>query len=320
MRSSTRSECDPEISFKGVAMNKELIDKQYYSILEILNRNSTIFNSKEYTYRLNKLEKVYLKMLSKNSFIDEFYSFAHEIRAIDFFSKFNEIHIANDSNNEAGADIVFAHKYNIECVTCTTGDQKNTKILKKSGYQVYNKIIDYNEKFRQMSLRFTSVVESKKIKLDNYIKNGVIQNNEPFIIFINLGPLAEGWISNKFGPEVTKILVGRGFRRIIIDSKTTKQIGSTSFSFIPAIKNNNNSDINNNIFADKSYSRISSIIFTSANLNENYNFNNTVNFINPHAINKIRISDFNRLPYWNVNNKSEFVPRIKGRKFNIEIW
>lgn len=37
-------------------MNKELIDKQYYSILYILNRNSTIFNSKEYTYRLNKLK------------------------------------------------------------------------------------------------------------------------------------------------------------------------------------------------------------------------------------------------------------------------
>lgn len=114
--------------------------------------------------------------------------------------------------------------------------------------------------------------------------------------------------------------MGRGFRKILIDTKTCKQIGSPSFSFIPNCKNNNDSDINNNIFADKSYSGISSILFTSANLNENYNFKNTVNFLNPLAINIIRIADFDKIPYLNINSKSEYVPRIKGKKHDIEIW
>ena len=155
-------------------MDKALIDKQYNFILELLHQNSTHFESKEFAYRVKKIDKAYYKMLLNNNFIDEFYSLAHEIMTNRFFRRIGEVNIARDSINTAGPDIVFLRKYKIECVSYTTGDRRNTNILKKSGCQVYNKIIDYNEKFRQMSLRFTTVLESKKKKLDNYLEKGII--------------------------------------------------------------------------------------------------------------------------------------------------
>lgn len=296
------------------------MDDKYFTgyfdfISNILKNNSDILDSKEFNYRLKKLNNAYSKMLS-----DEFYSQSHEIRAIDLFNKIGEVDVAKDSQHRAGSDIILKQKYHIECVSCTTGKDKNAEKLKESGYQSHKPLIDYNEEFRQISLRITGVIKEKKRKLGDYIRDRVILDNEPYIIFINLGPLSDDWLSPKFCPDLTRILEGRGFRQKIIDTKVFKQVGTDFFGYVPNIKNNNDADVCTNIFGDISYSCVSAIIFTSANLNSIYSFNNTVNFINPRAKNKIKIADFGGLPYWNKNNKDEYVPRIKGKRQVVNIY
>lgn len=91
-----------------------------------------------------------------------------------------------------------------------------------------------------------------------------------------------------------------------------KQLGGITYSFIPKIKNNNDSTVNTNIFADKSYSNISAVIISTATLEDDYKSNNVVIFTNPLAKNKIKITDFNNFLYWKINKNLEYIPRING--------
>lgn len=98
----------------------------------------------------------------------------------------------------------------IECVVSTAGNGSNFVALKRSGYQVYNRVIDYNEKFRQISLRVLTSLYSKSEKYLNDVNKGLVPSEQPFCIFINLGCLAQEWFPGKMCNEANRFLVGRG--------------------------------------------------------------------------------------------------------------
>ena len=110
---------------------------------------------------------------------------------------------------------------------------------------------------------------------------------------------------------------------ISIDRMTGKAI-DTFYSHTENIKKHNGSDIDANFFLNKDNENISGILFTGANIDEDYNAENTFLFLNPFAKNKIRVKDFNSLVYWKSNKDMEYIPRYKGKnlwyKFNNKFF
>lgn len=110
---------------------------------------------------------------------------------------------------------------------------------------------------------------------------------------------------------------------ISIDRMTGKAI-DTFYSHTENIKKHNGSDIDANFFLNKDNENISGILFTGANIDEEYNTENTFLFMNPFAKNIIRVKDFNSLVYWKTNKNMEYIPRYKGKslwyKFNNKFF
>lgn len=298
-------------------MNYELFNDHYELLQKILKEKVSKLDEDEQAFKFNKLKLTYQGMVKENKIDDNFYALSHEIRSYGFFYDNGKTIITKDSKNKIGPDIVFKDKYKIECTICTAGLGNNKKALKDSGFQVFNKVIDYNEKFRQISLRITNSIKYKKEQFEKYLLKRKISNSDYCIIFINMGCLSTEWFTGEFCDEATRFLIGRGFLQISIDKATGKQIGGPSYGFITEMKNNNNSPVNTNIFADKSYSIISAIIISTATLDEDYNYQNTIIFTNPFAKSKIRVRDFHNFIYWKTNKNFEYIPRINGRKQNF---
>ena len=97
-----------------------------------------------------------------------------------------------------------------------------------------------------------------------------------------------------------------------IDRITGKVI-DTFYTHVENIKKHNGSNIDANFFLNKENENISGILFTCANIDEDYDKSNTFLFLNPFAKKKIKIKDFNRIVYWNSNRNAEYIPRYKGK-------
>jgi hypothetical protein len=304
-------------------MNEKLFEEHYELLLKILEDKVEKINKKEAEYKRQQLIKIYNSMKVENKIQNEFYSLSHEIRSFGFFFDNGIINISEDSKSKIGPDFTYKNNYKIECTICTEGNGKNKKAVKDSGFQTYNTTIDYNEKFRQISLRITNSIKNKKEQFDKYLKQNVISEKDCCIIFINMGPFSTEWFPGEYCSEATRFLVGRGFPQITFNKETGKQIGGMTYSFIPEIKNNNGASVNNNIFVDKDLSNISGIIMSTATLGEDYTYKNAILFLNPLAQNKIKVKDFKKFLYWKINNNFEYVPRVLGKRKKIsekKIW
>ena len=297
-------------------MNKELFEESFEMITLILSSTKKVLGEKEFNHRKKNICGVYKEIMNGNSIQNSYYSKAHEIRAIEMFINMGDVIVAKDSENEPGVDLVFNDNL-IECVTSTAGQGHNYKALTDSGYHVYNRIIDYNEKFRQISLRTLSSLVSKRDKYLRDVKKRVIDRDKPFYIFINLGSLTQEWFPGEFCVEATRFLIGRGHLMIRIDNNTAKQIGGISHSYEPFIINNNDSEVATNFFGDSLNKCVSAVIVSTAEINEKYSPKNTFIFTNPFALSKVEVNDFINYPYWKENKANEYVLRISGEQASI---
>jgi len=299
-------------------MNTELFEIINADLKHCLCSCVDVLGDKEYEFRLTKINKIYSKMVKEDKILDEYYSLLHEIRTLCLLKDMGSVRIAFDSNNEIGPDFTYLDRYKIECVICTPGAGKNLIELMNSGFQKYDrKFRDNKEKFRQIDLRVTSVIEDKRVKHMKYIADGCLRDDEPYSIFVNLGQLLSNSYPGNFCNNITEILVGRGALTLRFDSTKGNQIGSLFYGHNPTMKNNNDQVIDSNIFANPDYSSISSIIVTNAWPEEKYSPKNTIVFLNPFAKNKIKVLDLGALPYWKIDNKSEYILRKKGKKINL---
>lgn len=139
-----------------------------------------------------------------------------------------------------------------------------------------------------------------------------MKKDEVCIIFISLGDIAQDFFSGKYGFDFLNILIGKSHLTLRIDKNTNKFIDSY-YSHVDTIKKQNGSPIDANFFVNADNRHISAILFTDAYICDVYNKENTFLFLNPYAINKVKVKDFNDLIYWKGNNDREYIPRYRGK-------
>jgi len=297
-------------------MNRPLFEKNFNILNLIIDTQKEFLGTKEWSYRKNNLLLTYNEMMEENLLNNTYYSMVHEIRAIELFATMGHSRVAMDSDSEPGVDLFYGRNL-IECVVSTPGKGDNYNALKQSGYQVYNRVIDYNEKFRQISLRVLSSLYSKKKKYLVDIDKGLLPSDQPFCIFVNLGSLAQEWFPGKMCNEANRFLVGRGKLAIRVEKDTGKFI-DRQYNYDPFLDNNNNSPVCANFFGDIENRCVSAVIISTAELNEKYSNKNTYIFTNPFANNRLVLNDFFGYPYWKMSKEKEYVPRVRGKRVKIK--
>lgn len=293
-------------------MNTSLFAEHTDMLLKILE-NSNI-SEKEKSYRKKQLLNVYNNMRKTNTIDNTYYNISHEIRSLEFLSKYPNMLIAQDHLSEAGCDFKIYNNCFIECVCSSSGDEKKNGLNQFHGTGIF----DYGKKEKIILTRLTQSLKEKKEFYDKHILDGSIEKNKSYIIFLGLGNLTYGTFAGKYGFILNKILFGVGHDVLSIDRKTNKFI-ETKYSHNISINNHNGSSIDCNIFTNPDYSCVSGILFTFATLDEHYTKDNTFLFINPFAQNKIFANRFKDLIYWKSYKEVDelkYYPRYNGKNLN----
>lgn len=225
-------------------------------------------------------------MLKTNTINNEYYNISHEIRSLEFLSKYPNMVIAQDHLSESGCDFKIYDDYYIECVCSSSGNEKKNGLDKFHGFGMF----DYGKKEKIILTRLTQSIKEKKEFYDRHILDGKIKKRNPYMIFLGLGNLTYGTFAGKYGFMLNKILFGVGCDVLTFDRKTNKIMG-TEYSHNISINNHNGSSIDCNIFINHDYSCVSGILFTFATLDEHYNKDNTFLFINPFSKGCVQLYD-----------------------------
>ena len=141
---------------------------------------------------------------------------------------------------------------------------------------------------------------------------GVINSNEPCIIFISLGDIAPDFFSGKYGFDFLNVLIGKSHLTLQLD-KDKNEVVESFYSHVQEIRKHNGALIDANFFLNKDNEHISAILFSDACIGELYDKENTFLFVNPYAINKVNVKDFENIVYWRKNSRMEYIPRYKGK-------
>jgi len=303
-----------------VGINKSVFDDSMEIVTNILNK----FDISDKERRINRITKIYNNMLKNNAVDREFYSLAHELKSYEFIRLFWEAKLSNDTKSKPGPDITYGNNQ-IECVCCSEGE------ILKAGFKKYSinhskkksMVIDYNKKKEFLLPRITSSLKDKRDIIEDYIKRGIIKQNECAIIFISLGELNIEFNAGDYGMNILEVLIGKGCLCITFDRHKEKFVDSY-YQHIENIQKNNGKkiiDISANFFNSENIN-ISGIIFSTAPIYEQYDFNNTFLFLNPFAKNQINVKDFNDIIYWQIIENDEYVPmkNTKRIKINTKIW
>ena len=271
--------------------------KKLISILEKLN-----VPEKERLYRREQLDKAE-KLKSKNmgGTSDRYYQLAHEIRSLDFLSRFGSPQLSSDVGHNAGADIVLG-EYQIECVCASPGEKTSEngfdRLCTKNNL---GELVIYNEREDIILTRLTSVLKEKKDFFLKHCNNGSLSKDKPYIIFIGLGSLATEFFAEKNGMALLGILLGKGNPTITIDSSgNVIEEGYEHRAVIKKRSSEKTVDIPCNYFLDEEYRCVSGIFF-SEEWYDDYDFQNTWLFVNPFANVPIKTDDFPGLIYWNLD-------------------
>ena len=293
-------------------MNTSLFSSHTNMLLNILD-NSNI-PQKEKNYRKNELLKVYNDMTKNNIIDNRYYNISHEIRSLEFLEQYPNMIIAQDHLSESGCDFKIYDNYLVECVCSSSGNEKKNGLDQFHGSGMF----DYRRKEQIILTRLTQSLKEKNNFYYSHIKDGSIQKNDPYIVFLGLGNLTYGTFSGKYGFMLNKILFGVGHDILYFDVQTNKFL-EAKYSYNKTISNHNGSSIDCNIFANPDYSCVSAILFTCATLEEHYTPNNTFLFINPIAKNRIFANRFKQLVYWKYykeNDGLKYYPRYNGKNLN----
>lgn len=296
-------------------INTALFSDHTDMLLKILDDSDISFQEK--TYRKKELLDIYNNMVKTNTINNTYYNISHEIRSLEFLSKYPNMVIASDHLSKPGFDFQIYDNYLVECVCSSSGDEKKNGLDQFHGSGVF----DYGKKEQIILTRLTQSLREKRDFYRNHLSNGIIKQNDPYIVFLALGNLTYGTFTEKYGFMLNKILFGVGHDVLYIDRKTNKYV-KMDYSHNIFISNHNGSKIDCNIFVHQDYSCISAILFTTANLDEHYTRDNTFLFINPYAKNKIFANRFSNLIYWKSYKEIDgikYYPRYKGINLNDKL-
>lgn len=285
---------EPDIKTFGIetATNKEELYKAYETKLERLlsYQNVVGLDDKEIKCRKNKLHNAIGSSIA-NMFSDTIYSYAHEIRSIEFFANTGSVIISQDSRSVAGPDITYNNKYYIEFASCTYGKDDYKTQLARIGASVTNDMgiqlinSQFDKQIGIMALRFSSIIREK---LDQYNRNILkLEKSNPYIVFINEGRLS-GDFRGLDDFAIKQVLYGQGELCLAFDKEGNNRY---TFTYTDKIEKTNDILVPVDLFSKEEYQVISGIILTKAGLRDEYDEENITLYLNPNAINQVDKSE-----------------------------
>lgn len=186
----------------------------------------------------------------------------------DFIARFWEMYLVNvilekkysllsrKELGKKGPDICIENNQNKIWIEATAGG-KNAK-------DIYSNTPD-----DEVILRYRSLIESKFKKYKEYLKDGIIQSSEPYIIAINAYriPFAEENCPDYMLPNIVRAVLPFGEFTIIEDRDTGKVINS-GYSRRENLYTQRNSPVRTDIFLLKEYEGISGVLFSTTGIND----------------------------------------------------
>ena len=146
----------------------------------------------------------------------------------------------------------------IEAVCATRGNSKDRVSLGKPGRA-------FRTDSEKIILRLTSTICDKDRKHKQYLKQGVCDKAEPFIIAVNGSLLTSGPGLDDYSPRIVKAVFEGGSDKFNYD-KTTGSVASRQIDYRPEIAKYNGNSISTNFFRDKKYENISALLFSESSL------------------------------------------------------
>lgn len=242
-----------------------------------------------------------------------YYNLAHELKCLQFLTKYGTVNPALDYLHAAGCDAVLSDHYQIEFVCTSPG--ANTD---KSGYDRFSirnmrgfMVCDYSEKEKFLFSRITSVLDAKRNFYKAHIAKNALSSDKPYLIFLGLGELSLDMFCGDYGIALTGVLLGKGHPVLKI-SNAGKLIDS-GYTHNESFAKYTGAPIDCNLFCRDDFRCVSGIIFSDASLYDAYTTDNTWLFLNPFANVKIRKKDFPGMVYW-CADKDDYFPRRRGKR------
>lgn len=289
--------------------HKEYLEKPF----EILSSIETI-NEKTKKKRKEEIERN-VSFSNCTVIIKEgYYARVHELKSYELLKKIGKVDYSADSPPTKGVDLIIKAEnsqidYYVECVKCSYGQKELGEYLSENDVQGTNEnglsshLYDNNQLQKIFASRITSVLKDKKERIEEYYNNCEKGKNKslrfdvsmPCIVFVALGELADDLSDYNFLQLMDLIVMGKG--TLCYDwgqnvSYYERQKSFNKRSSLPNCSNKDDDEIKASIFELDDYKNISGILFTTANIKEDYNEENTILYVNPRANNRIELEDF----------------------------
>ncbi|VAX42861.1 hypothetical protein MNBD_PLANCTO03-249 [hydrothermal vent metagenome] len=160
-------------------------------------------------------------------------------------------------------DIVDSHRIWIECVVPGRG-KGNNAIPEFSDGRCYDVPDD------EIKLRLLSAFWDKAKKQEQYLKDGLTQRNEPFVIAINGSCLPDN-LTDFQPPRIVRCLLGIQNHQVYY-SRSTGEFSEAPMTGQRTISNSNNSQVEATAFQQQKFASISAVLYSdvkpSSNLGE----------------------------------------------------
>jgi type I restriction enzyme S subunit len=140
-------------------------------------------------------------------------------------------------------------------------------------------------------LRYTSVINEKFRKYEQYLNKGIVSNREPFLIAVNGSRVAFSLPDNNppdMIPNIVKAVMPFGNYTIVVD-RETNQIVKDGYHYRNDIIKSTGNRVSTDVFLSQEYAGISAILFSNidiSNLPEKFG-DDLLFFRNPIALNPL---------------------------------
>ncbi|MBK9498585.1 MAG: hypothetical protein IPO06_04225 [Leptospiraceae bacterium] len=192
----------------------------------------------------------------------------------NFHSCYFEMYLANCliklghyklSSKDSGPDF-FINELDawVECIATNNGDSKNLDKVKDYNYLNPNVQSTYKDAMiptEKIILRFTNAFDNKEKKFKEYIKEGIVNNNQPCIIAINAAKVNYSRINPGY-PRILSALFPIGYQYVTLN-KESLDVMEKGIKYSSEIIKSNQIGITKLAFTTKEYSHISGIIFST---------------------------------------------------------
>lgn len=276
-----------------MSINEEMFEQVYQECCSIISASS----DKNILAKQKKLKADYDTLCARRDpELQEFYGVVHELRTYQYFSsKGFSGQAAND--DKAGPDFLFDGLGFVECVSATKGSpQANDYALLEI------QPIGTNENYRALQVRLSSVIKSKKDKIDQYLIKKQIDETTPRIIAVGSSTF------NSFPTDcvleaIKKILFGVGALAIRLDCETLEPIASTFEEHIydDTCKKSMGKTFPVNYFSLDDYANISAVALMNNDIGDRITDSHCFLLLNPNAsipLQEDNMQNFNYFSYF----------------------